>query len=97
MTKTSSSKSTKSSKSAAKTSAKKTATVKATRIMDDMKLVVVKRENPFADGTVQAKHAAAVLASSGKTVADAKKRGADSWTVRALVQRKLVRVEAVAA
>jgi hypothetical protein len=61
-----------------------------------MKLVVVKKENPFTEGTVQAKHAAAVLSSNGKTVADAKKKGADSWTVRELVNRKIVRVQAEA-
>lgn len=74
--------------------AKKTATKTATKsiILNDMKLVVVKKENPFAEGTVQAKHAAAVLAANGKTVADAKKKGADSWTVRELVKRKLIKV-----
>jgi hypothetical protein len=67
-----------------------------TRITDDMKLVVIKKENPFTEGTVQARHAAAVLGANGKTVADAKKKGADSWTVREMVKRKLVRVVAAA-
>ena len=79
--------------------AKKTAAVTSTvtRITDDMKLKVVKKENPFTDGTVQAKHANAVLASNGKTVADAKKKGADSWTVRELVRLKVVQVQKSAA
>jgi hypothetical protein len=65
----------------------------ATRITDDMTIRVIKRENPFADGTVQAEHASAVLLAHGKTVADAKKKGADAWTVRQLVARKVVRVQ----
>jgi hypothetical protein len=76
---------------------KKTKTAGKARIVDDMKVIVLKKENPFAEGTVQAKHAAAVLGSNGATVAAAKKKGADSWTIRQLVERKIVRVQQVEA
>lgn len=76
---------------------KKNAKLAVTRITDDMKLKVVKKENPFSEGTVQAKHAAAVLAANGLTVAAAKKKGADGWTVRELVKRRIVQVQKNAA
>jgi len=65
-----------------------------THITQDMKLTVVKKENPFTEGTKQHKRAAAVLACSGKTVEDARKRGADQWTVRYMVTNKFVKVAA---
>jgi hypothetical protein len=67
---------------------------KKARIIDDTKIVVVKKENPFEQGTDRAKRAGAVLSSNGKTYADAKKKGADSWAVRQLVEMKLVKVAA---
>jgi hypothetical protein len=75
--------------------AKKTKAAGKTRITDDMKITVIKKENPFT-AKVQAKHAAACLASHGKLVSEAKKRGCDSWTLRQLVDRKIVRVQAEA-
>ena len=63
-----------------------------TRILDGMTITVVKKENPFT-AAVQAKLAAAVLGSNGKTVEAAKAKGANSWVVRQLVDRKIVRVE----
>jgi hypothetical protein len=61
------------------------------RITDDMKIAVAaKAANPFAEGTKQFKRAAAVLSCKGKKVADAKKKGADQWTVRELARRKLI-------
>jgi hypothetical protein len=69
-------------------------TTKQTHITQDMKIAVVKKENPFTEGTKQFKRAAAVLACSGKTVEDARKKGADQWTVRYMVQNKFVKVAA---
>ncbi|HTO59861.1 MAG TPA: hypothetical protein VMM15_01265 [Bradyrhizobium sp.] len=61
-------------------------------ITDDMKITVKPRaKNPFA-APVQKKNAAAVLACGGKTVAEAKRKGADAWTVRELVKRKVISV-----
>jgi hypothetical protein len=94
------------SKTATKTSARKTSTAKKTvakktakkaaanarhPILDTFTIKVVKKENPFT-GAVQVKHADAVLKCNGKTVADAKKAGADSWTVRELVNRGIIAV-----
>jgi hypothetical protein len=76
--------------------AKKAKTAAKTRILDSMRLVVLKRENPFT-AKVQAKHAAACLASHGKLVSEAKKRDCDSWTLRQLVDRKIVKVQQVEA
>jgi hypothetical protein len=67
---------------------------KQARLDDEIKIVVVKRENPFEQGTDRAKRAGAVLSSNGKTYADAKKKGADSWAVRQLVKRGAVRLRA---
>jgi hypothetical protein len=71
-------------------------TAKQTHITQDMKIAILKKENPFTEGTKQHKRAAAVLACSGKTVQDARKRGADAWTVREMVRRKFVKVTAAA-
>jgi hypothetical protein len=68
------------------------------RIVDDMIISIAKAaKNPFAENTKQFKRAQAVLACRGKTVEAAKKKGADSWTVRYLVAHKLVTVAAGAA
>ena len=64
----------------------------AARIVDATKIVVVKKQNPFVATSARGKRAAAVLASSGKTYADAKKKGADSWAVRQLISRKLIKI-----
>lgn len=71
---------------------------KATKsiIRDNLTIVVVKKENPFTEGTKQFKRASAVFACKGKTVAEAKKKGADTWTVRELARRKLIRAAAAA-
>jgi hypothetical protein len=63
------------------------------RISDDMKVVVLKKENPFSEGTEIFKRAAHILASHGKSVEVAKK-GRDGSIIRWLVDRKYVRVEA---
>jgi len=77
-------------KVAKKAAAKKAAATNARRLItDDFAIKVLSKVNPFT-GEVQKKHAAAVLAS--KTVAEAKKKGADSWTVRELVNRKIISV-----
>jgi hypothetical protein len=61
------------------------------RITDGMKIAVAARAaNPFTEGTKQHRRAAAVLGCKGKTVADAKKKGADQWTVREMARRKLI-------
>lgn len=86
---------TKTAKKAAAVTKKETVPAR-TLITNDLKIVVVKNENPFTEGTKQFKRAAAVLSAKGKTVADAKKRGADTWTVRELVRRKVVKVAAAA-
>jgi hypothetical protein len=76
-------KATKATKTATKATAK-------TRIMDTMKIVVLKKgENPFTS-PVQQKHAAACLASHGKLVSEAKRRGCDGWTLRQLCARKII-------
>jgi hypothetical protein len=72
-------------------SSKKAAKANARRLItDDFTIKVLSKSNPFTADTVQAKNAAKVLAS--KTVAEAKKKGADSWTVRELVNRKIISV-----
>jgi len=88
--------STKTAAKAAKATAKKTAKKAASKnarhpILDTFTIKVLKKENPFT-GEVQVKHADAVLKNNGKTVADAKKSGADSWTVRELAKRKIIAV-----
>lgn len=84
----------KSSKKVAKAASKKAAAKNARRLItDDFAIKVLSKSNPFT-GEVQKKHAAAVLAS--KTVAEAKKKGADSWTVRELVNRKIISVSKAA-
>ncbi len=93
--------------SSKKTSAKKTAAKAATApapaakavrhpITNDLTITVLKKEIPFTEGTKQHKRASAVLACKGKTVAEAKKRGADTWTVRELARRKVIRVASAA-
>ena len=63
------------------------------RITDDMTIrAAAKAANPFTEGTKQHKRAAAVLAANRKTVADAKKKGADQWTVRFMVANKIIAV-----
>lgn len=62
------------------------------RLTDDTKIVVLKRDNPFSEGTERFKRARAILTSNGRPYADARKKGADSWTLRQLQKKKLVRV-----
>jgi len=86
------------SKASKKTTARRAVSKSASKaarllITDSFTIKVLKKENPFT-GEVQKKHAAAVLAS--KTVADAKKKGADSWTVRKLVELKIISVSKAA-
>lgn len=81
----------KTAKKTAKKAVKKTA---SNRILDDMLISVKSKKNPFTEGTVQFKHANAVL--NAKTVAEAKKKGADSWTVRELATRGLIAVKKAA-
>jgi hypothetical protein len=65
------------------------------RIVDSMVISVAKAaKNPFAENTKQHRRAAAVLSCRGKTVEAAKKKGADQWTVRYMVQHKLIAVAA---
>ena len=64
------------------------------RITNETVLKVVKKENPFTEGTDRYKRAAAVLSSHGKPFEVAKKKGGDSWAVRQLVELKLVSVVA---
>jgi hypothetical protein len=70
---------------------------KRTVITDSLKIVVNKgAKNPFEEGTVKAKLASAVLASKGKTVADAKakaKHNGATWAVRELVKRRIISVK----
>lgn len=56
-------------------------------------IVVAKKENPFTEGTGAYKRVQAVLASNGKTKADAIKKGAKSSTVRYCVNEGIVRVK----
>lgn len=61
------------------------------------KIVVVKSDNPFREGTAVHKRAQVVLSAKGKPVADVLKRGARTSTVRFLVRARLVRLEKPAA
>ena len=56
------------------------------------KIVVVKRENPFREGTDVAKRAAAVL--SARTVEQALKKGARRSTVRWLRDHRVIKIAA---
>lgn len=76
----------------AKTSARRR-TSSRTLITDAFRITVLSKKIPFT-GPVQVKHAEAVL--KAKTVEEAKKKGADSWTIRELVKRKVISVKAVA-
>lgn len=73
---------------------------KATRkakapITADMKIVVLKKENPFREGTVQAKKGDLLLKSNGKLVGEVRKHKLiDSWAVRECVRRGVIRVVA---
>jgi hypothetical protein len=58
----------------------------------DAKIVVLKAENPFREGTAVHKRVQAVLACKGKTVEDAVRRGARRSTVRWCRDHKIVRV-----
>jgi hypothetical protein len=59
---------------------------KKQRITDEMKVVVVKKQNPHKPGTAIFKRGQYVLNADGKTVADAKK-GLDGCTDRAELER----------
>jgi hypothetical protein len=66
-----------------------------TRVNNETKIIVIKKENPFRDGTEVAKRADAIFKCNGKTVADLKKLPLGCTAVlRTLVERKLVRVQA---
>jgi hypothetical protein len=84
---------------AAKTTAKAAATKKSAGnarhpILDSHTITVVSRKLPFNEAAkVRIKNAMAVLACNGKTVEDAKKKGADSWIVRELIKHKLITVK----
>lgn len=80
-----------------KTASKTAASIK--RITDDMRVHVLSKKNPFKEGTVQADMADVVIHANGKTVGDVKKlkKGlVGSWALRALVERKVIKVEKVA-
>jgi hypothetical protein len=78
------------------TKSKTAKTAKSTRLTDDMKIVIVKRENPFTKGSEIFKRAEYVLNAHNRTVAAAK-RGRDGTVVRAMVDRGLVKVVAARA
>ena len=70
---------------------------KISRLSNDTKIIVAKNaENPFEKGSARARLATAVLRSHGKTYAQAKAAGADSWVVRQMIERKLVRLAVMA-
>lgn len=82
-------------KTARKSTSKASSKNARTLITDSFTIKVLSRKIPFT-GPVQVKHAEAVLKCNGKTVEAAKKAGADSWTVRELVKRKVISVAAAA-
>jgi hypothetical protein len=59
-------------------------------IETNAKLIIVKNDNPFREGTAVHKRARAVLTST--TVAQALKKGARTSTVRYLVGKRQVKV-----
>lgn len=63
-------------------------------ITDSFIIVAAKGAKIPFTGEVQVKNATAVLKCNGKTVEAAKKAGADSWTIRELVKRKVITVKA---
>ena len=79
-------------------SAKKAAAVASAKttkaISPESKIVVLKAENPFREGTAVYKRVQAVLLSKGKTVEHVLKKGAKRSTVRYLRDHKIVRVAA---
>lgn len=73
--------------------AKKTTTVSRPKpLAEEAKIVVVKKENPFREGSEVFKRAQAVLAS--KDVATALKKGARISTVRYLAKHRFIKVAA---
>lgn len=86
---------TKSKKTSARKSTSKAAAKNARALItDSFTIKVLSKKIPFT-GPVQVKHAEAVL--KAKTVEEAKKKGADSWTIRELVKRKIISVAKAAA
>jgi hypothetical protein len=74
-------------------------TAASRRVSNDVKITVVKKENPFVDGTHRAKMAKYVLTHNGKTygeLKDASKGLVDSWIIRQLADRKLIKVRTAA-
>lgn len=63
-----------------------------TKIIPTAKITVVKKENPFTEGSKVAKRVGAVL--KAKTVEEALKKGARTSTVRYCVKHRLVKVAA---
>jgi len=65
------------------------------RITKDMTITVVKKTNPFREGTLMAKRGQMVLNAHGKTVGSVIGKGkADAWIVRTLAKKKLIKVAA---
>jgi hypothetical protein len=90
---------TKSKKTSARRAVSKAST-KAARLMitNDHVIKVLKKDPGFENKeTGLYKNAMAVINSNGKTVAEAKKKAkVDSWTVRDLVNKKVITVTKVA-
>lgn len=70
---------------------KKSKTIKRTVAFDTKKIVVIKKENPFREGSGAFKRTNIVLAARGKTVEYAVSKGARRSTVRRLAEMKIVR------
>ena len=87
-------------KTAKKTAAKKTSAKKANvvkrvaspRLAPEDKVVVLKKENPFREGTKVHKRVNVVLTHSNKTVAELMKHGARTSTIHWLENHKIVKV-----
>jgi len=82
---------------AKKTAAKATTTKRATPVALDAKIIVNKAKAQSAidqlrEGSGHLKRVKAVLASNGKTVEDAVKKGARRSTVRHLAEGQIIRV-----
>jgi hypothetical protein len=64
---------------------------KTTRISDGMKVLVVKKQNPYKPGTEIFKRGQYVLNAHGKTIADAKK-GRDGSIVRHMLNHGFIKL-----
>lgn len=84
-------------KTARKSTSKASAKNARSLITDRFTIKVLSRKLPFNEAAkVRIKHANAVLACNGKTVEEAKKKGADSWIIREMIKHKLIKVDAAA-